>query len=139
MVLLTSAMNLIDGMDGLVTGVSLFAALTMVTSALLVGNVPLAGALLGFFRVKFNPATIFLCDFSSLLIGFLLGCFGLFGKQKSATLLGVKSPLLALVDPLLGVLSAIVCRFVKRQSIFLSERGHIHHRLLDPGLTVLQA
>lgn len=146
LVLLTNAINLIDGMDGLATGVSLFAALTMLTSALLVGNiplamatVPLAGALLGFLRYNFNPATIFLGDCGSLLIGFLLGCFGLIWSQKSATLLGVTAPLLALAIPLLDVALAIARRFLKRQSIFGADRGHIHHRLLDRGLTVRQA
>ena len=146
LVLLTNAINLIDGMDGLATGVSLFAALTMVTSALLAGNVPLAmatvplaGALLGFLRYNFNPATIFLGDCGSLLIGFLLGCFGLIWSQKSATVLGVTGPLLALAVPLLDVALAIVRRFLRRQSIFGADRGHIHHRLLDRGLTVRQA
>jgi UDP-GlcNAc:undecaprenyl-phosphate GlcNAc-1-phosphate transferase len=146
LVLLTNAINLIDGMDGLATGVSLFAALTMLTSALLVGNiplamatVPLAGSLLGFLRYNFNPATIFLGDCGSLLIGFLLGCFGLIWSQKSATLLGVTAPLLALAIPLLDVFLAIVRRFLKRQSIFGADRGHIHHRLLDRGLSVRQA
>ena len=146
LVLLTNAINLIDGMDGLATGVSLFAALTMLASALLVGNVPLAlatvplaGALLGFLRYNFNPATIFLGDCGSLLIGFLLGCFGLIWSQKSATMLGVTAPLLALAIPLLDVALAIVRRFLKRQSIFGADRGHIHHRLLDKGLSVRQA
>ncbi len=146
LVLLTNAINLIDGMDGLATGVGLFAALTMLTSALLVGNiplamatVPLAAALLGFLRYNFNPATIFLGDCGSLLIGFLLGCFGLIWSQKSATLLGVTAPLLALAIPLLDVFLAIVRRFLKRQSIFGADRGHIHHRLLDRGLSVRQA
>jgi UDP-GlcNAc:undecaprenyl-phosphate GlcNAc-1-phosphate transferase len=146
LVVVTNAINLIDGMDGLATGVSLFAALTMLTSALLVGNiplamatVPLAGALLGFLRYNFNPATIFLGDCGSLLIGFLLGCFGLIWSQKSATLLGVTAPLLALAIPLLDVALAIARRFLKRQSIFGADRGHIHHRLLDRGLSVRQA
>jgi UDP-GlcNAc:undecaprenyl-phosphate GlcNAc-1-phosphate transferase len=146
LVLLTNAINLIDGMDGLATGVSLFAALTMLASALLGGNVPLAmatvplaGALLGFLRYNFNPATIFLGDCGSLLIGFLLGCFGLIWSQKSATVLGVTGPLLALAVPLLDVALAIVRRFLRRQSIFGADRGHIHHRLLDRGLTVRQA
>ncbi len=118
----------------------------MLTSALLVGNiplamatVPLAGALFGFLRYNFNPATIFLGDCGSLLIGFLLGCFGLIWSQKSATLLGVTAPLLALAIPLLDVFLAIVRRFLKRQSIFGADRGHIHHRLLDRGLSVRQA
>src|SRR5579884_3972020 len=77
----TNAFNLIDGVDGLAAGVGLFATITMLLAALLQSNVPLAlatvplaGALLGFLRYNFNPATIFLGDSGSLLIGFLLGC-----------------------------------------------------------------
>ncbi len=145
LVVLTNAINLIDGMDGLATGVGLFAALTMLTSALLAGNVPLAmatvplaGALLGFLRYNFNPATIFLGDCGSLLIGFLLGCFGIIWSQKSATMLGVTAPLLALAIPLLDVALAVVRRFLKRESIFGADRRHIHHLLLDKGLSVRQ-
>jgi UDP-GlcNAc:undecaprenyl-phosphate GlcNAc-1-phosphate transferase len=145
-VLLTNAINLIDGMDGLATGVGVFATLAILASALLTGNtllamatVPLAGALLGFLRYNFNPATVFLGDCGSLLIGFLLECFGLIWSQKSATLLGVTALLLALAIPLLDVFLTIVRRFLKRQSIFGADRGHIHHRLLDRGLSVRQA
>ncbi len=76
LVVLTNAINLIDGMDGLATGVGLFAALTMLTAALL------AGALLGFLRYNFNPATIFLGDCGSLLIGFPLGLSGARNRRR---------------------------------------------------------
>ncbi len=82
LVVLTNAIDLIGGMDGLAIG--LFAASTMLTAALLARNlplamatVPLAGARLGFLRYSFNPATIFLGDCRRLLIGFWLGCFGI--------------------------------------------------------------
>ncbi len=81
---------------------------------LAMATVPLAGALLGFLRYNFNPATIFLGDCGSLLIGFLLGCFGLIWSQKSATMLGVTAPLLAL---------AIARRFLKRQGVFGADRA----------------
>src|ERR1700730_17330485 len=75
-----NAFNLIDGMDGLAAGTGLFATLTMLLAALSQGNlplamvtVPLAGCLLGFLRYNFNPASVFLGDCGSLLIGFLLG------------------------------------------------------------------
>ncbi len=142
----TNAFNLVDGLDGLAAGVGLFATLTMFTAALIEGNqplmfatLPLAGCLLGFLCFNFNPATIFLGDCGSLLIGFLLGCFGAIWTNKSVTLLGLTAPLMALSLPLLDVLLCIIRRWLRNQPIFLADRGHIHHRLLDRGLTPRQA
>jgi UDP-GlcNAc:undecaprenyl-phosphate GlcNAc-1-phosphate transferase len=137
-----NAFNLIDGVDGLASGVGFFATLTMILAAFLQNNVPLAmatvplaGALLAFLRYNFNPASIFLGDSGSLLIGFLLGCYGIIWSQKSATLLGMTAPLMALAIPLLDAGLAIVRRYFRHQPIFGADRGHIHHRLLDLGLT----
>lgn len=142
----TNAFNLVDGMDGLAAGVGLFATLTIFIAAILHGNTPLAmatfplaGCLLGFLCYNFNPATIFLGDCGSLLIGFLLGCYGVIWTQKSATLLGMTAPLMALSLPLIDVGLAILRRGLKRQPIFSADRGHIHHRLLDRGLTPKRA
>ncbi len=136
----TNAFNLIDGMDGLASGVGLFATLTILLAALLQGNwglamatVPLAGCLLGFLRYNFNPASIFLGDSGSLSIGFILGCFGVIWSQKSATLLGMLAPAMALSLPLLDVGLSIGRRFLRNQPIFQPDRGHIHHRLLALG------
>jgi UDP-GlcNAc:undecaprenyl-phosphate GlcNAc-1-phosphate transferase len=136
----TNAFNLIDGMDGLASGVGLFATLTILLAALLQGNlglamatVPLIGCLLGFLRYNFNPASIFLGDSGSLSIGFILGCFGVIWSQKSATLLGMLSPAMALSLPLLDVGLSIGRRFLRNQPIFQPDRGHIHHRLLALG------
>jgi UDP-GlcNAc:undecaprenyl-phosphate/decaprenyl-phosphate GlcNAc-1-phosphate transferase len=138
----TNAFNLLDGVDGLASGVGFFATLTMVVAAFLQNNValalatvPLAGALLGFLRYNFNPASIFLGDGGSLLLGFLLGCYGVIWSQKSATLLGMTAPLIMLAIPLLDVCLSIIRRFLRHQPIFGADRGHIHHRLLDRGLT----
>ena len=138
----TNAVNLIDGIDGLAAGIGLFATCTTLLAALLQGNVelalatvPLAGALLGFLRYNFNPATIFLGDSGSLFVGFLLGCYGVLWSQKSATILGMTAPLMALAIPLLDTALAIVRRFIHNQPIFGADRGHIHHRLLDRGFT----
>jgi UDP-GlcNAc:undecaprenyl-phosphate GlcNAc-1-phosphate transferase len=137
-----NAFNLIDGVDGLAAGVGLFATTTTLVAALIQNNfalalvtVPLAGALLGFLRYNFNPASIFLGDSGSLLIGFLLGCYGILWSQKSATMLGMTAPLMALSIPLLDTALAIVRRFLRRQPIFGADRGHIHHKLLARGLT----
>ena len=142
LVLCTNALNLIDGMDGLATGVGLFAAFTMLLAgmlqenfALAVATVPLVGCLLGFLRYNFSPASIFLGDSGSLFLGFLLGCYGILWSEKSATILGMTAPLMALAIPLLDTALAILRRFLRHQSIFAADRGHIHHRLLDRGLT----
>ena len=142
----TNAFNLVDGMDGLAAGVGLFATLTIFIAALLHGNTalamatfPLAGCLLGFLCYNFNPATIFLGDSGALLIGFLLGCYGVIWSQKSASLLGMTAPMMAVSIPLIDVALAIARRMIRRQPIFSADRGHIHHRLLDRGLTPRRA
>ncbi len=136
----TNAFNLIDGLDGLASGIGLFATLTTLLAALLQGNwglamatVPLLGCLLGFLRYNFNPASIFLGDSGSLSIGFILGCFAVIWSQKSATLLGMIAPAMALALPLLDVGLSIGRRFLRNQPIFQPDRGHIHHRLLALG------
>ncbi len=142
LVLCTNAINLIDGVDGLAAGVCVFATITTMLAALLQNNIdlalavaPLLGCLLGFLRYNFNPATIFLGDSGSLVVGFFLGCCSILWSQKSATILGMTAPLLALSIPLLDTLLAVVRRFMRNQPIFTADRGHIHHRLLDRGWT----
>lgn len=141
-----NAFNLIDGIDGLAAGAGLFATLTILAGALLHHNlalalltVPLAGALMGFLRYNFNPASIFLGDSGSLTIGFLLGCYGVVWGQKSATVLGMTAPMMAVAVPLLDTAVAIVRRFLRQQPIFCADAAHIHHRLLARGLTPRQA
>src|ERR1017187_499676 len=137
-----NAFNLIDGLDGLAVGVGIFATATALFSALLSGNIalalmtaPLLGALLGFLPYNFSPASIFMGDCGSLTVGFLLGCFGVIWSQKSATLLGMTAPLIAMAIPLLDTALAISRRFLRGQAIFAADRGHIHHRLLARGFT----
>ena len=142
----TNAFNLIDGVDGLATGVGLFATATMLIAALLQHNlllamatVPLTGALLGFLRYNFNPATIFLGDSGSLFIGFLMGCLGVIWSQKSATILGMTAPLIALSIPIVDLCLSVVRRFLRREPLMRGDRGHIHHRLLARGLSARRA
>lgn len=146
LVLASNALNLIDGLDGLCAGMGLLATLTLFTAAMLHHNAPLAyatfplaGALLGFLCYNFNPATVFLGDSGALLIGFLLGSYGMFWTQKTFTLLSMIVPLLALSIPLLDVSLSVLRRLIARRPIFEGDRGHIHHRLLDRGLSPRQA
>jgi UDP-GlcNAc:undecaprenyl-phosphate GlcNAc-1-phosphate transferase len=137
-----NAFNLIDGMDGLASGIGLVATFTTLSAALLGNNMPLAlatapllGALLAFLRYNFNPASIFLGDCGSLTVGFLLGCFGAIWSQKSATFIGMAAPLMALAVPLVDTGIAVARRFLRHQPIFSPDRNHLHHRLLDRGFS----
>jgi UDP-GlcNAc:undecaprenyl-phosphate GlcNAc-1-phosphate transferase len=146
LILCSNAFNLIDGIDGLAAGVGLTATLTTLVAGLLNGDhtlalatAPLAGCLLGFLRYNFNPASIFLGDSGSLLIGFLLGVYSVIWSQKSVTLLGVVAPALAVALPLLEVGLSILRRFLGDKPILSGDRGHIHHRLLDRGFSTRHA
>src|SRR5581483_11066131 len=138
----TTAITLIDGVDGLAAGGGQFATITTTAIALVQHNpqlafatVPLAGALLAFLRYNFSRATVFLGDCGSLLIGFLLGCYGTVWSYKSATLVGMTAPLIVLAIPLLDTTLAVGRRLLLGKPVFGADRGHIHHRLLDRGLT----
>ncbi len=142
LVFCTNSFNLIDGVDGLAAGAGFVAALTMLVAAVVHDNLalalataPLAGCLLAFLRYNLSPASIFLGDCGSLTIGFMLGCFGVIWSQKSATALGMTAPLMALSLPLMDTSLAIVRRAIRLNPIFGADRAHIHHRLLDKGLT----
>ncbi len=142
----TNAFNLLDGLDGLAAGVGLFATITILLVALMQGNMelaiataPLAGALIGFLRYNFNPASIFLGDCGSLSIGFLLGCYAIVWSHKSATLLGMSAPMIVLAVPIVDTTLSIARRFLRRKPIFGADLGHIHHRLVAHGLTPRRA
>ncbi|HEY9141166.1 MAG TPA: MraY family glycosyltransferase [Bryobacteraceae bacterium] len=146
LLLTSNALNLIDGLDGLCAGMGLVATLTLFGAAMLRHNLPLAhatfplvGALLGFLCYNISPATVFLGDSGALLIGFLLGCYGMIWTQKASTLLSMLVPLLALSIPLLDVSLSVLRRFLRNQPIFSADRRHIHHRLLDRGFSTRQA
>jgi len=157
---ITNAVNLIDGLDGLATGIALITTLTVgiiafdrgllgVTAA----SVTLAGALAGFLRFNFNPARIFLGDSGSLFLGFVLAVTSVRGSQKGTTAVAILVPMLVLGLPLMDTGLAVLrrtlrvgtrgmrtdnaLRYVARnyQHVFLPDRGHIHHRLLNLGLS----
>jgi UDP-GlcNAc:undecaprenyl-phosphate GlcNAc-1-phosphate transferase len=137
---ITNALNLVDGLDGLASGVAFFAATTMFVVAILQRNIPLAlltaalsGSTLAFLRFNFNPATVFLGDSGSMFLGFLLASFALMWSGKASTLVAVVAPLFALGLPIAEVGISVFRRFVRGQPIFAADREHIHHRLLGQG------
>jgi UDP-GlcNAc:undecaprenyl-phosphate GlcNAc-1-phosphate transferase len=145
-VLVTNAFNIVDGMDGLAAGVSLIASLCMFVVSLQLHNAqvaliaaPLAGALLGFLRYNFNPASIFLGDAGSLFLGFQLAVLSVVGSQKSSTAITIVSPLLMLALPLLETGVSMMRRYIRGEPIMQADRGHIHHQLIRMGLTPRRA
>lgn len=144
-VLICNAINLIDGLDGLAAGAALFSMVTIFTLAL--GSRPgvaaatsiLAGSVFGFLIFNFNPASIFLGDSGSLFIGFLLSAFVLAESQKRAsTLDSLLVPVIAFALPLTDVGLSLLRRFLSGHSIFGADREHIHHKLLELGLSQRQ-
>jgi UDP-GlcNAc:undecaprenyl-phosphate GlcNAc-1-phosphate transferase len=139
---ITNAFNLIDGLDGLASGAALFALTTMFVVATINGQagaalvtLAVAGATLGFLRYNFHPASIFLGDSGALYLGFMLAGIGAISSQKGSTVVAIAIPLVSLGLPVLDTGLAIVRRFLRGQPIFTADRGHIHHRLLNLGLS----
>jgi UDP-GlcNAc:undecaprenyl-phosphate GlcNAc-1-phosphate transferase len=138
-----NAINLIDGLDGLAAGIAFVAcvsnfALANMNAAPVVAilSASLGGALLGFLRYNFNPASIFMGDSGSMFIGFVLAATSLAGAMtKSSTAVAVLVPMIALGVPIFDTMLAMIRRTLARRPIFSADRGHIHHRLLDMGLT----
>jgi UDP-GlcNAc:undecaprenyl-phosphate/decaprenyl-phosphate GlcNAc-1-phosphate transferase len=139
---ITNAFNLIDGLDGLAAGSALFSTLVAFVVALLSGSslvtvmtIALAGAILGFLRYNFNPATIFLGDSGSLFIGFLLSALALEGAEKAPTIVAVAIPVVSFGLPILETSLSILRRLISGRPVFTADREHIHHKLLQHGLT----
>src|ERR1700684_1175150 len=140
--LITNAFNLIDGLDGLAAGSAFFSTLVLFVTSLFMPNgtvallsIALSGVILGFLRYNFHPASIFLGDSGSMLIGFLLAAFALAGSQKAPTMIAVAIPVLSFGFPILDVTLAVSRRFLSGKPLFLGDRDHIHHKLLKLGLS----
>jgi len=138
-----NAINLLDGLDGLAAGASLFAAVTLFLVAALYDEgssmllmACLAGSALGFLVYNFYPASIFLGDSGSMLLGFMIAALALFQKsRKTETALTLLVPLIALGLPLFDTLLAILRRWSRRLPISAADRQHIHHVLMSLGLS----
>ncbi|MFZ4578309.1 MAG: MraY family glycosyltransferase [Myxococcota bacterium] len=141
-----NAMNLIDGLDGLAAGVAFFAALSLFIISLLDGNMmlglfaaALAGSVLGFLFYNFAPALIFMGDSGSMTIGYVFAAAALWSAGKRSTALALALPVLALGLPIADTVLAFTRRTLSGQSPFHSDRKHIHHRLLDAGMSQRKA
>ena len=142
---ITNAFNLIDGVDGLAAGASVFALVSILFFSIAQGNpeisliaVVLVGAVIGFLRYNFNPATIFLGDSGSLFLGFVAAALSLAGSQKGSTIIAVAIPLVSFGLPVVEAGLSLVRRFLGGDSLLAGDRGHIHHMLLRRGFSQRQ-
>lgn len=149
-IVITNAINLIDGLDGLSTGVSLISSICLMIIFILNSSpiisiilaTALAGSLLGFLPFNFNPARTFMGDTGSNFIGFTLAVVSILGVAKTYTAIIVIAPLLVLALPIFDTSFAIIRRIIREKSfkaVFKADRGHLHHKLIDRGYTQKQA
>ncbi len=142
---MVNAINFMDGLDGLVTGVTLIATLTMVVVSwwhhqylVAITMCALGGAAAGFLPYNYNPARIFMGDGGSLFIGFVLASAAVMGTEKVAVGISLLVPLIVLALPIFDTARVIVRRITTRSPLFDADRSHVHHRLLDIGLSQRQ-
>lgn len=145
-VAITNSVNIIDGLDGLAVGVSTISSIAMLVISILVsdGNVAivmaaLAGACIGFMPYNLNPAKIFMGDSGALLLGYILSTTSIIGLFKFYAIVSFAAPILVVALPLFDTAFAFVRRILKGQSPMHADRGHLHHKLIDLGLSQKQA
>ena len=147
---ITNAINLIDGLDGLSSGVTLISCLSLLMVFALNGSpliaivliTALAGALVGFLPFNFSPAKTFIGDTGSNFMGFALAIISILEKKKTYTALVLIAPIIILAMPIFDTLFAIFRRLIKGKSIkavFKPDKGHLHHKLMAKGYTQKQA
>ena len=147
---ITNAMNLIDGLDGLSTGISLIACLSLLIIFSLNGSplisivliTALGGALCGFLPYNFNPAKTFIGDTGSNFLGYCLSIISILGIAKTYTAIVIVAPLMVLALPIFDTLSSIIRRVIAGKSlkaIIQPDANHLHHKMLKKGFTQKQA
>lgn len=137
-----NAMNLIDGLDGLASGVAFVAIVPTLVVSAYSGNVlmllfmaSLGGAILGFLIYNFRPASIFMGDTGSMFLGFVLATGSVVANAKSSATVSMIAPVLALGLPIMDTLLAVFRRSMAGTPLFTADKDHLHHRLLNKGLS----
>lgn len=132
-----NSLNLLDGIDGLATTIGIILCSTITVMALMIGQTAVAiigavfvGSLVGFFRFNFPPAVIYLGDAGSMLIGLVVGALAIGGTLKGTATVGLAAPLAIWALPMFDSFAAIVRRKLTGRSIYATDRGHLHHRLM---------
>ena len=140
LVALTNLVNLIDGVDGLAGGICLMLMILLVYVGGGAGDLSfiaagMAGALMGFLWFNFPPARIYMGDGGAYFLGFLIGCKTIASSQKGTVFAALIAPLFVLALPILDTALAILRRGLRGLPLFRADRNHIHHHLLDSGLS----
>jgi len=141
-----NGINLIDGLDGLASGVSLFTCIVLLILCILGGRVGpafllavLSGAIMGFLLYNFNPASIFMGDSGSYFLGYMLATLSILGSMKSQAAAVIFIPVVALGLPLMDTVFSTMRRFVTGKRIFAADSNHFHHRLIKMGYSQRRA
>ncbi len=145
MTAMTNAINLIDGLDGLASGITLIAGATLFAVSIKMGQydsaillAALAGTAAGFLRYNFFPASIFLGDSGSLFFGFMLACASIVGVLKSTLVIALVIPIVVLGIPIYDTATAVIRRAITGRPIFEADKKHLHHRLMKAGFNQRQ-
>ena len=147
---ITNAINLIDGLDGLSSGITLIACISLLiifslNESPLIAIVlitALAGAIVGFLPYNFNPAKTFIGDVGANFMGYAIAVISILGVAKTYTLIVIIAPIIVLALPIFDTLWAIVRRIIKTKSlkgVFKADNGHLHHKLMARGYTQRQS
>lgn len=141
----SNALNLTDGLDGLAGGIAYIASFTLMLIAIIQGEPVIAvlmaaasGSTLGFLRYNLPPAKIFMGDNGALTFGFILASTAVISRYKATVALTLLIPIVALGIPIADTLFSILRRAWAGKPLFQADRGHLHHKLLDLGLTPWQ-
>ncbi len=144
MLMVTKAVDCMDGLDGLAAGISAIAAGTLMLMAMSAGAkyqisaisaAALLGATLGFLRFNYPPAKIFMGTVGAQFLGFVLAGISVMGAFKMPTMLAVAVPILVLSVPLFDTTFVVIRRVLTGKKVHEADTSHLHHRLLDKGLT----
>ncbi len=139
---IVNAVNIIDGIDGLAAGVTAICSSCIAILCLISGtpiavifSIAIAGSSLGFLPRNFSPAEIFMGDTGSTFLGYVLAVSSVIGVFKSYTILSIVIATFAIALPILDTTFAMLRRFLTGKPIMQADRGHLHHRLIDKGLS----
>ena len=147
---ITNALNLIDGLDGLSTGITLISCLSLLIIFSLNGSplisiiliTALGGSLVGFLPYNFNPAKTFIGDTGSNFLGYCLAVISILGIAKTYTAIVIVAPIIVLALPLFDTVFAVIRRVIKGKSlkaIIEPDANHLHHKMLRKGFSQKQA
>ena len=147
---ITNAMNLIDGLDGLSTGISIISCISLLIIFALNDSplisiifiTSLCGSLVGFLPYNFNPAKTFIGDTGSNFLGYSLSVISIMGVAKTYTAIVVVAPILVLALPLFDTIFAVIRRLINGKNlkaVIEPDAGHLHHKMLQNGFTQKQA